>query len=223
MRLALLVSALSVAGGAGAQQLRCSAHDVGVEAEDAYVAERVCEALSSAKNLLDECGLTPVLGYTIGVVDQMTHRAGGCLAHYDCEGARIEVLDPARFDEVLEPDSVLRRIDRDALFASLVIHEWAHAVLDEVSLGQVRDPGDQEYVAYAMQLAALSPEDRQIWLDAFPASDEPRSREINGIIAAIEPLRFATRAWRYFSADGRGCATVHGLISGETSFGLGHF
>ena len=87
----------------------------------------------------------------------------------------------------------------------------------------MQDPGDQEYVAFALQLASLAEDDREVWLDAYPGTARPRPREVNALVAAADPLRFGARAWRYFASPGNGCTSVRAIIAGERTFSLGQF
>ncbi len=159
---------------------------------------------------------------TIHVVP-VVEGVGDCLASYNCDAPRIEVIEPSNLDAALVSGSVLARLDQDRLFESLVVHEWAHAMLDAASPRPVHDLGDQEYVAYAMQLQSLPEAERRVWLDAPPGSENPGPREVNAIIAAADPLRFATRAWRCFAANDHGCASIRDVIAGDLTFALGRF
>lgn len=220
----LIVSAyLWGVGQAFGETLACEAYNLTVVAENLPTAQHACDALAAQRSLLDACGLIPERSYALRIVRKIEEGPGNCLARYHCDAEAIEVIGPDWLRAAIEPGSVLNRLDPGRLFVSLVVHEWTHAVFDEVTEGAARDLGDQEYVAFAMQLAALSPEDRQTWLAAYPGREPVQHREINAVVAALDPPQFATRAWRHFAAENNGCSTVRDLISGKSTFRLYRF
>jgi hypothetical protein len=213
-----LVFAVAVqAPPALAASVRCDGVNATVAAEERSDARRTCRAIEATHPAMQECGLETDRHITITLVPEITHQGAVCLGRYACETHDIEVVEPDHLRAALASDSILNRLDAGDLFDGLVVHEWSHAMLDEVTDDRRLSTADQEYVAYAMQLSTMPAEQRATWLKAYPTSSTLDPRGINGLVALIDPAAFAARSWRYFSGRG-GCETVRDIIDGRLSF-----
>jgi hypothetical protein len=217
----LLFPLFLVAAGAPVAALgdtvRCRGVNATVSAEDRSDGPRACRAIEAAGSLLRECGLETAHQYTITLVPEITHQSTACLGRYTCETRSIEVVAPDHLEAAIEPGNILGALDAGTLFEGLVVHEWAHAMLDEVTGDRELSVADHEYVAYAMQLSAMPAEQRAIWLDAHPTAAPSDPRGINGLVALMDPVAFGARSWRYFDVRGR-CETVRRIIDGHLTF-----
>ena len=76
-----------------------------------------------------------------------------------------------------------------------------------------------EYVAYAFQILSLPATDRDALLAAFPRPTPPKDLgPFNSTALLINPLRFATNAYRHFMSVDDRCQFLRGIISGEIEF-----
>lgn len=221
---ATLLWALALdAAPAFSETMACADPQVRVEAESAALRDRVCARIEASRPLLAACGLEQSLPITLRVVWKITTDPHGpsCLGSYACDTDEIRVLHPEALSQAVGPDNPLARLSAEELFDSLVTHELAHAFFAQSAEGGgTRAFVDQEYVAYAMQMASLEQAARARLLEAYPGPQTVDRFELNGIVALAAPTLFAAKAWRHFAQAGNGCAFVSRLVRGEASLAL---
>jgi hypothetical protein len=222
---AMLLWALPLgAAGAEAEAFACPDDPrVRVGAGSAALVELVCARIEASRPLLAACGLEQRRPVTLFVVREFEGIPHGpnCMGSYECAKDEIRVLQPDLLPQAVGPDSPWALLPNDELFDSLVTHELAHAFFAQTADdGATRPFVDQEYVAYAMQMAGLDADARARLLAAHPAKETVDRFELNGIVALAAPTLFAAKAWRHFAGAGNGCAFVGQLIRGEVSLAL---
>jgi hypothetical protein len=211
-------AALVVAAPALAEPLACPTEGLTVEAADPVLAARVCGIAAGALGTLASCHLPQRRPILIEIVARIEHSDVECLGAYDCRSARLRVTAPAALPEPDDSSSPFLSLPPDELFASLVTHELTHAMLDQQDCAAGDCIAAHEYMAYAMQMQALSPSSRQIVLDAAPGvAGVVLPERLNDFIALAAPDTFAAWAWLHFSTPGNGCAFFARLLSGEVS------
>jgi len=191
--------------------------------EDATDEERaqICDVVRRARPRLAECHLRQSRALTIRVVDRIAHPFESCMAQYDCREKVISVTDPEKLPEMLATDSIWRRIAPAALFDSLIVHELAHAFLDQTECLPMPCLADQEYIGYALQIDALDEADRAAILAGNRIGDPADTGRLNDFMALAGPNHFAQAAWLHFSLPGNGCAFVGELVDGTVSLSVG--
>lgn len=221
----LAVVTLAVAIGSGT--VACSADpvpcdDVGlwVEAPAKSTQSVICAAASDARQALERYGLFQTEPITIEVVPGLVHQIGECLALFDCELGRIQIIDQDLLRDHLQPDDAYAVLPDDVLFRSLLTHEMAHALVHQTSGDRRVAPVDHEYIANALELAALAPAHRKSLLDATGVEPPVSAGAINSFIYGIAPRRFAAISYLYFQAEGR--ETIVGILNGTASFQVVH-
>lgn len=203
--------------------VECRAPHLKIVSADAASANRACDAIAAQSTLFDTCGLTPTRAHTMHIVERIEGAPGDCLGAYHCTEGSMEIIGPDWISERIQDGSVLARLDPDELYASIVVHEWTHALLFDVTGNEVRHVADQEYVAFAMQISSLPEAEREKWLSYYASSGPVEDEHINDMILAVNPLIFATRAWRHFSAEDDACSTVRAIVAGDHTFRLDRY
>ncbi|MDP5366115.1 MAG: hypothetical protein NWT12_07465 [Paracoccaceae bacterium] len=209
---------------AGISPLRAQGHacenaQTQVTGADPDLAGHVCKVVDRALEQLAQCHLAQKDPLTINIVDGFSDDRPGCVGIFDCANDRIEILQPEVMGKSLEDNRRFSRLPLMSLFDSVVAHELTHALVYQ-NLGE--DSGSwaqNEYMAYAMQMAFLSSEDRALFMQGF-TTDRPGSLAgINILIMLMAPDAFAAEVWLHFSAKGNGCDFMGQLLSGEKAIG----
>jgi hypothetical protein len=215
---ALCAVAVLPGQGLGAEALPCPDDEqVIVEAQAPADVARVCEVVARARPDLAACHLHQSDPLVIRVVARITHPVDSCMAQYDCRARTIAVTSPATLPEVLTADSIWARIAPDALFDSLIVHELAHAFIDQAECRGIACLAEDEYIAYALQIDSLAPADRAAVMAGHRITDAADTGRLNDFIVLAGPNHFAQAAWLHFSLPGNGCAFVQKLIDGEAT------
>ena len=204
---------------------RCSDHwlNIDVNAETAgFAAKRFCKPASWAIDQLDHCGLAIKERLTIEVVDDLRHPFGiPVVGKSDSAKFRIQVASPAQVRQLASKEIALAKVDLRALHESIVVHEVIHAVLwqqlDQLDNDNMSEIA-AEYVAYAFQLSSLPEVDRGYLLAAFPREPPRDLGPFNSMALQLNPLRFATNAYRHLTSVADRCGFLSKIISGEVEF-----
>ena len=77
-----------------------------------------------------------------------------------------------------------------------------------------------EYVAYAIQIASMPQETRDLLLSSFPLQTSKDLARFNDIYLAMRPLRFAANAYRHLFRNEHYCETIARIASGYAEFPL---
>ena len=143
-----------------------------------------------------------------------------CLATFSCKESKIEILDHLSLQSALKKGNPFSLLPVEDLFDSLIVHEMTHALSLGVACGSEERFVDREYMAYAMQLASMSPTTRQSLLNEYSQSGTIEREEINDFVLLTAPAIFAAKAWRYFSESDNGCDLFRKIIDGDEFFYL---
>ena len=151
-----MIAAVWLAATPTFARLQCSETDIAVLA-DPEAAPSICRMASSAIAELATCSISLDRPILIEIVDALP---AGCIGQYHCGEDRIEVLSPTEAHADLKAENPMSGIDPDAFYYSILVHELAHAALEELPCPFADCYATQEYVAYAMQMRSLSEEAR---------------------------------------------------------------
>jgi hypothetical protein len=189
-----------------------------VFATDTSLAERICQVVASADPVLTACGLPTDYGpLTLYVVGRIDGAQAHCLGAYVCETNEVAVLDPTVLGNAESPETEFDAISPQALFDSLVVHELTHSRLSHLPEGGDIGVVNQEYIAYAMQLASLPAQEREAFLIGY-LDRELDIAAINVFTLGLAPGYFASLAWRHFDQTDNGCAFVQSLMDQDFTF-----
>lgn len=196
----------------------CSNGIVTVESDDASMQARICAAADHALETLASCAVPsppPV------VVAPRTDMMEGCVATYHCGEARIEVLEPAALGEARNPDGPFFDISNDDLFASLVVHELAHAAFGTLPCPFASCRTTAEYLAYSMQILSLSATNRALFEAGIDLKTKVDFSEISEFLYFVAPDRFAIKAWAHLNQRPDPCRYIGQIVAGQIRFDNG--
>ena len=185
-----------------------------VQTEDPQLRGHVCERAVQALSKLAACGLELTEAVTIAISKRLGPKDHPCLGLYHRGGNRIDFLDPDAFGAAHMSSAFCATLPAGAHFDSIFAHELGHAVLDQA--GDI--PAiDQEYIAYAMQLASLPGPVRDAFLADTRVSRPVSTESIESVTLSLSPAVFSGRAYLHFSGPGNGCGFVERLVRGEAT------
>jgi len=204
---------------------QCSSRwlNIDVNAQTAgFAAKRLCKPASWAIDQMDHCGFAIKEKLTVEVVEDLRHPFGiPVVGKSDSSEFSVQVASPSQCRQLAREEIALAEVEFHALYESIVVHEVIHAVL-----WQQRDhPKNEsvseiagEYVAYAFQLLSLPEADRVKLLAGYPGAPPSDLGPFNSMALMLNPLRFATNAYRHLMSVDDRCEFLRKIISGEVEF-----
>jgi hypothetical protein len=218
--ISLAAASLVVAAAATAEPVPCADPMLAVEAPDPATAARVCTEAIAAKAHPTTCSLTQSRPVTIEIRPEIHGPADHCAGLYACGSDRVTLIPPDAVRQVMPEGSVFAVLDPATYYDSLVVHELAHALMDQADCALPRCAADTEYVAYALQIDSLpeAAQDRiRNWRDV---PDDVPAERLNDFLLMMKPDIFAVTAWAHFDGLEDGCAFVADLVGGAATLAL---
>lgn len=182
---------------------------VGARAADRALA---CEGATLALRFAQDLGLRPRSELRVELVqalpEGLRRDAVGC---YATDSGRILALDYAQF---------LRRHDwlgvpiEPALFRAVVAHEVAHAMAACRASSRPLPTAAHEYFAYVAMFASLPEALRLRIVHQRPACGFDDVAQINDLIYALDPMRFAADAWCHWTRQRAPLPFLRRLLEG---------
>ena len=219
-RPAALAVCLLAAASAVAEPAPCSDPMLSVDAPDATTADRVCIAAIQAKAQLAACGLAQNNPVSIEIVPHIDGPADTCAGLYHCDADRISLIPPDTVADVMPAESVFATLDAEEYYDSLIVHELAHALMEQAECSAPRCDADKEYVAYAMQFLSLPDSAQAALLSWRDQPGEVPKGQLNDFLLWMKPDVFAFKAWSHFASLEDGCAFVSELVDGTATLAL---
>jgi hypothetical protein len=218
----LLVLAID---SSNAEKAQCGNPWLEVETNDiaeGVSAENICERVSWAIDQMDRCGFSIQQKLIVEVVDELKHPCSlPVVGHFDSVEFKVKVASPDQCRQLLETEAALAKVDFDAVYGSIFVHEAVHAALWKQLDHSEHEPVSAmatEYVAYAFQILSLPTVDRDHLLAVFPRKPPTDLAPFNYFALQISPLRFATNAYRHFMSVDDRCQFLSEVISGAVEF-----
>ncbi|WP_372740515.1 hypothetical protein [Neptunomonas sp.] len=206
-----------------AETLICSNPMFSVVTSEPSLAKHTCTVATAAAERLAACHIPQRDAIELYIVDRIVHSDISLLGIYKRGEKTLEVTSPAHFTTTLDPHHIYSLIPAHELFDSMIYHELTHAFLDQQPGGSIQYYANHEYMAYSMQMEALSPASRQIFIDAAGGDSEISNEQLNEFVALAKPPTFAAWSWQHFAEPQHGCDFFEKLITGETSLELSDF
>ena len=205
---ALFLALLPVSTSAGT--FRCETTQIDVQTDEPSYVAAICEAAEQAEELFEQCNIPPIPApLQVRIVNELQE---GCVGLYHCGEGLIDVLAPPLMEARRGSQSAFAFLTNADYFQSVVVHELAHAALDDLPCPFDACVVADEYLAYAAQVMSLPPDLRL----AFSADVDLEKRisrdELNGAILLLAPQRFAQKAWVHLSQRDDPCAFVAQIV-----------
>ncbi|SDY42756.1 hypothetical protein SAMN05444004_101421 [Jannaschia faecimaris] len=201
---------------ANAQERLCEGTDVTVAYKQDRNADLACRAVSKATALFRDCGI-PAFTSPVHIDIVETLRPGHLGLYHRIRGD-IAVLSPHLLQDLSPPDGAFAHLTSDAYFQSILVHELAHAATINMPCPFTDCIAGVEYIAYAMQVLSLEPQAQSKFASSEAIDHPVEADEINPMILAMAPDRFAQKVWAHFSSLEDQCAFMARIVDGEIVF-----
>ncbi|RZW00317.1 MAG: hypothetical protein EX266_14060 [Rhodobacteraceae bacterium] len=199
---------------ASSAEYSCPGVDVTVENGNGYSA-RICETVERAMSDLEVCNLRVTRPLVVSISDDV---GDNCVGMYHCGSDRMEILHPAQLAGQIDDSALFSQLEVLEYFDSIVFHELVHAAYDEVACPFQNCTATSEYLAYALQIRALSSDARdRIGLGEI-AREKVRAEAFSAIFAFWAPDKFAVKAWTHLMQRPDPCGYVADLAAGDLFF-----
>src|SRR5262245_14726872 len=206
-----------IAGLAGPE--RCPGAAVDVTAASLEQRHVACSAASHALELLGRCGISPRRPLRVQIMREVRHPFSKepVFGFFDTKHERVVVIEEANVAALVK-GTPYAELPLHAFYRSLIVHEVVHGVMHQNLKRQPTTHAAYEYPAYALQIASLSPDVRDKFLQSIPNRANPGEFVFNDTILFFDPFYFAARAYEHFQASGAGCVHLTALLEGDVTF-----
>lgn len=185
---------------------------VSVNSKDSNITMLICEAVTEAQRVFEQCNV-PALADPLRI-DLVEDIPKQCVALYHCGEDYIKVLSPALMQSKRLAEGAFTFLPIEQYFQSVIVHEITHAAFDAVPCPISSCVVGAEYVAYAMQVKFLSPEDRQRFVDLAGLDRKISRDELSALILYMAPHLFAQKAWTHLSQRENPCGYIGQITDG---------
>jgi hypothetical protein len=213
------------AAGPLTDDVRCPESNFIVEApvaQPAMPALEICRFIADALDRLSGYGLTVNRPLRIKVLERADRSCDvRLLGQFNLKEFHIQIISFDRCLKEISGHKVLAGISPKEWYKSIICHEIAHAAFAtfaEMQNVPIARPIAQEYLAYAIQLRVLSAESRRVILEAFPRKTPTDLGGFNSTYLALNPLAFATNAYRHLFSRNNTRGHVARVLRGEIAF-----
>jgi hypothetical protein len=197
----------------------CNIDSITVVAEDSRNAELACDTIVSTDLRLRDLGLEIDQTVRVEITPVLDVAQGVCVGLYSTAEKKLQLLPLDCMEEQPGRSKAFPAMEPELLFQSVIVHEMVHAYLDQQSSGRFLPRVAHEYLAYAIQLDALSDAERDRVLEKADMQEASVELEdINEAILNLMPVRFAAMAWLHFNQEGGDASLVRRIIEGEQLF-----
>ncbi|MBT8409505.1 MAG: hypothetical protein KJN93_07760 [Alphaproteobacteria bacterium] len=209
---------MCAASAAKADPIACDTPLIVVVAASPDLAARVCRVAAEADAMLSALGLRHSRPVTIEVTPDLGVSAAGCVAYFHTGGAVLTILPPDCLEGEDGRLGPFPKLAAGPLFESLVIHELAHAYVEDSAAPDSLPRLVHEYIAYAAQLDYLSKPDRDGILRRSKADLPVDLAGFSEALLNFAPDRFAATAWLHLRAQPKPADMVQALLDGTARF-----
>lgn len=145
----------------------------------------------------------------------MTEDLGkGCMGLFHCGQSRIELLTPDSMQARRNPESSLAHVQTPDFFVSVLAHELAHAVYDGLPCPVENCVNSSEYLAHAIQVMSLPPDDIVTLENQFDMATEISRDEISAMILYMAPDVYLRTVWAHLNQRPDACTYLRAIMSG---------
>jgi Family of unknown function (DUF6639) len=199
--LAFAVCVLAEAAQAERGTFSCPDPLIRVTTDEAALVQRVCKTAAQAQIRFEALGLTHNEQITIVIAEDIDGPPGHCVALYDTDSETLKILPEDRLADAPGRLRPFPRMRAHIIFDSLIVHELAHAYLEQTAAGIEISRLAHEYLAYALQLDALPDAQRIRILNAENVTRPVALTDFSEALLSFYPANYAAMAWLHFSAQ----------------------
>ena len=197
---------------------QCPQASIEVTAHSRSERDLVCTAAVDALDRLGRCHITLRARLNIEVLPEVRHPVGRVVFGFlDTRRQRVLVTQEAKI-ESLVAQTPYAELPRRDFYRSLIVHEVVHGVMDQNLKRPAATHAAYEYPAYALQLASLAPEVRDMFLRGLDQGAIRADALFADPVLFLDPYVFAARAYRHFNASADGCKLLNALLQGAADF-----
>ncbi len=214
--LLLVITAIPALAGASPLLRGCPDLGIGVEVRATAISDHraACAGVGRAIRFLGERGLTAHGPLRIVVSDQLeTLHGTPVLGSFDPREGLISVPAWAVLTDGGTAATLFGLPLERELYVSIFAHEAAHAIIHALTANHRLSHAAHEYIAYTVQLATLASRLRDRILAADPAPGFSTEADINNVVLAFDPNRFAVRAYRHQQGCADPAAVLERLVT----------
>jgi hypothetical protein len=182
-------------------------------------AELICAAARVAADILGKCGMRSVVTVSVVVSDNFFLRSHGMKWGEFLPGSsRVNVLSAAmhgkisrfRFDET--------EMAAAEHYTGILVHEFTHAIFQELSKELDLPETAHEYVAYVVQIGSYSEATRRRILVRDPPIPSSNLFVFSHFLRLADPHRFGVAAYAHFDHPDNGCVFLHKVLQRKVHF-----
>ncbi|MEL7259098.1 MAG: hypothetical protein AAFN80_14835 [Pseudomonadota bacterium] len=195
------------------ETVSCEGSNVSVSASTSAYADMTCNAVEKARSLFKQCDFPlPKVPVLIEVVRELKD---GCTAVYHCGLDWIEILEPPFMEARRGSGGAFSFLAIEEYFQSVVVHELAHVLYDDVPCPFTSCSATNEYLAYTIQIMSLTKEEQIAFAERSGLDRRISRDELSSIILMMAPDRFAQKAWAHASQQGDTCGFLWQILDGK--------
>jgi len=181
----------------------------------------LCETTSAAITFLKTLGLKTDNVLTIKIVDQFpSQQADNVVGYYRADSRDIYLLSYTTFkNRSSQEPSAPGSESIEETWCGYVAHELAHAISSEKILSATSNHLAGEYIAAVTQLAVLTPQSREKFLEEYRDIKPYKSiSEMSALYYMMAPKAFAVKCYRHFVALDNPREFIEQLVNADNEF-----
>jgi hypothetical protein len=186
-------------------QKTCVGTLVDVTAPSSSEHEVACAAARQALQLLGLCKIALRGPLKVEITNNFHHPFGSPVLGFFDVGREKVIIRPLESMLLLVSDGPFAVVAPTELHASIIVHEIIHGVLHQNATGYMMSHTAGEYIAYALQIASLSPSAKRQFLQAVPVRGALENFVFSDILLSLDPFLFAAQAYHHFDASPDAC------------------
>lgn len=222
LRSVILSTLLGLGVSSSAEEFRCENGLVTIRNSPGALHPAICTASDRALSLLQSCDLKPPEPVEIQL-SELSDKT--CIGLFHCGEALIEVLPPEALDARRSAVGAFNGLPTPRLFESVIVHEIAHAAMEDVPCPYDSCVASSEYFAYSIQLLDLTEAERNLVVPPPDNGTEPTRvthDQVNALILYMAPDLFITKVWRHVTAKNDVCTQLKRVQDGTLVFDTFH-
>ena len=199
--------------------LRAAAGEATINGASEQEARLIRAGTAKAEKILSDCGLVTDRPRRILVVTDALAEGGlHSFATYDISSRTARIRKFEAIPALIKGDEVYEQIPLSDLYASLVAHEIAHAVVFDNLEGRDLQRAAHEFIAYAVQFASLNNDDRDKLAGLLGGSVWEGLEAFTELMMLMAPHHFGLHAYFHFQKEGNRCRIVRDILAGAVHF-----